>query len=89
MAAAPRNRQADGRQRRQRLDDRNHARSDGKPQVTYNADPLYLYAPDQNPGDATGQGLTAFGAAWFAVSPAGNQVSEQATGSGGSGGTGY
>ena len=58
-------------------------RSDGKPQVTYNGHPLYLYAADQNPGDATGQGLTAFGAAWFTVSPAGNQVSGQATSSGG------
>jgi hypothetical protein len=69
-------------------------RSDGKPQVTYNGHPLYLYAADQNPGDATGQGLTAFGAAWFTVSPAGNQVSGQATSSGstssgGGGGFGY
>ena len=69
-------------------------RSDGKPQVTYNGHPLYLYAADQNPGDATGQGLTAFGAAWFTVSPAGNQVSGQATSSGGTssgggGGFGY
>jgi predicted lipoprotein with Yx(FWY)xxD motif len=64
-------------------------RSDGKPQVTYNGHPLYLYAADQNPGDATGQGLEAFGAAWFTVSPAGNQVSGQATSSGGGGGFGY
>ena len=65
-------------------------RSDGKPQVTYNGHPLYLYAADQNPGDATGQGLTAFGAAWFTVSPAGNQVSGQATStSGGGGGFSY
>lgn len=64
-------------------------RSDGRPQVTYNGHPLYLYAADQKPGDATGQGLSAFGAAWFTLSPAGNQVSGQATSSGGNGGSSY
>jgi predicted lipoprotein with Yx(FWY)xxD motif len=63
-------------------------RSDGNPQVTYNGHPLYLYAGDQNPGDTNGQGLTAFGGGWFAVSPAGNQVSGQGSNSGG-GGYGY
>jgi predicted lipoprotein with Yx(FWY)xxD motif len=61
-------------------------RSDGKPQVTYDGHPLYRYTADQKPGDATGQGLDAFGAAWLAVSPAGNQVSGKATSSGGGGG---
>jgi predicted lipoprotein with Yx(FWY)xxD motif len=67
-------------------------RSDGKPQVTYNGHPLYTYTADQNAGDATGQGLTAFGASWFTVSPDGNQVSGPATSSGSSssgGGFGY
>ena len=59
------------------------ARSDGKPQVTYNGHPLYLYSGDQNPGDTTGQGLTAFGAAWYAVSPAGDQITAQPSSSGG------
>ena len=62
-------------------------RSDGKPQVTYNGHPLYLYSGDQNPGDTSGQGLTAFGGAWFAVSPSGNQVSGQASSSSGGGST--
>ena len=62
-------------------------RSDGKPQITYNGHPLYLYSGDQNPGDTNGQGLTAFGAAWFALSPAGNMVS--GTGSNKSGSFGY
>jgi predicted lipoprotein with Yx(FWY)xxD motif len=62
-------------------------RSDGNPQVTYNGHPLYLYQGDQKPGDANGQGSTAFGAAWYALSPAGNQVSARASSS--SGGTGY
>jgi ketosteroid isomerase-like protein len=60
------------------------ARSDGKPQVTYNGHPLYLYAGDQKAGDTNGQGVTAFGAAWYALSAAGNQVSGQPSSSGGS-----
>jgi predicted lipoprotein with Yx(FWY)xxD motif len=50
-------------------------RSGGKRQVTYNGHPLYLFIKDKKAGQTTGQGVTAFGAAWFAVSPAGNQVS--------------
>jgi hypothetical protein len=49
-------------------------RSDGRPQVTYNGHPLYTYTGDQNPGDTNGQGLTAFGGGWFALSPAGARV---------------
>jgi predicted lipoprotein with Yx(FWY)xxD motif len=54
-------------------------RSDGKPQVTYNGHPLYLFAGDNTPGATNGQGMTAFGARWFVVSPAGNQVSGKST----------
>jgi predicted lipoprotein with Yx(FWY)xxD motif len=50
------------------------ARSDGKPQVTYNGHPLYLFAGDQKPGDANGQGVNAFGGLWYALSSAGNQI---------------
>jgi predicted lipoprotein with Yx(FWY)xxD motif len=57
-------------------------RSDGNPQVTYHGHPLYLYAGDQEPGDTNGQGLTQFGGGWFALSPAGDQVSGQGSGSG-------
>jgi predicted lipoprotein with Yx(FWY)xxD motif len=63
-------------------------RSDGAPQVTYNGHPLYLYQGDQKPGDTSGQGLSAFGAAWYALSPARNQITGQASSSGG-GGSGY
>jgi predicted lipoprotein with Yx(FWY)xxD motif len=67
-------------------------RSDGKPQVTYNGHLLYLYAGDEHAGDTEGQGVTAFGAAWYALTPAGSQVSAQASSSSGSspgGGGGY
>jgi predicted lipoprotein with Yx(FWY)xxD motif len=59
-------------------------RSDGSRQVTYNGHPLYLYVGDKKPGDVNGQGVIAFGAAWYALTPAGNQISAQPTGSGGS-----
>ena len=49
-------------------------RSDGKPQATYNGHPLYSFVMDTEPGDTNGEGLTAFGGTWFAVSPAGNPV---------------
>jgi predicted lipoprotein with Yx(FWY)xxD motif len=50
-------------------------RSDGKPQVTYNGHPLYTFLQDTKAGQTNGQGLSAFGASWFTLSPAGNQVS--------------
>jgi predicted lipoprotein with Yx(FWY)xxD motif len=52
-------------------------RSDGTPQVTYNGHPLYTFVKDQKPGEVNGQGVTAFGASWFAVSPDGNQISSR------------
>ena len=58
-------------------------RSDGAPQVVYNGHPLYLFSGDRNPGDTNGQGVTAFGAAWYAVSPAGNRVTGSASTGGG------
>jgi predicted lipoprotein with Yx(FWY)xxD motif len=61
-------------------------RSDGKPQVTYNGHPLYLFAGDHNPGDINGQGLNAFGAKWYVLSPAGNQITQTAGGGSSTGG---
>ena len=63
-------------------------RSDGKTQVTYNGHPLYLFSGDNSPGDTNGQGVTAFGAAWFAVAPSGSQVSGSSSSSS-SGGSGF
>jgi predicted lipoprotein with Yx(FWY)xxD motif len=55
-------------------------RSDGTSQVTYNGHPVYRYSGDQNAGDTAGEGLDAFGAEWYVLSPAGDQVED---GSGG------
>jgi predicted lipoprotein with Yx(FWY)xxD motif len=68
-------------------------RADGARQVTYGGHPLYRFVKDHRAGDVTGQGVTAFGAAWFAVSPSGAQISatppSPATTGGSSGGGGY
>ena len=57
-------------------------RTDGARQVTYNGHPLYTFVKDHKPGDVNGQGVIAFGAGWFAVSPAGNQITSQPAGHG-------
>ncbi|HTY95707.1 MAG TPA: hypothetical protein VMB91_01615 [Solirubrobacteraceae bacterium] len=49
-------------------------RSDGTKQVTYNGHPLYLFVEDRSPADTNGQGVNAFGAKWFVLSPSGNTV---------------
>jgi predicted lipoprotein with Yx(FWY)xxD motif len=66
-------------------------RPEGTTQLTYSGHPLYLFAKDQKAGETNGQGLSAFGAAWFALNPAGNQVSGQPSSpsTGGGGGLGY
>ena len=64
-------------------------RSDGTKQVTYNGHPLYLFIKDKKPGQTNGQGVTAFGAAWFALTPSGNQASTPVSSSGGGSGGGY
>jgi predicted lipoprotein with Yx(FWY)xxD motif len=63
------------------------SRSGGAKQVTYNGHPLYLFKNDNSPGDTNGQGLSAFGGSWYALSPAGDQVSGTSPSSGG--GYGY
>jgi predicted lipoprotein with Yx(FWY)xxD motif len=54
-------------------------RGDGTTQVTYNHHSLYYYSGDSQPGQQNGQGVNAFGAAWFVVAPAGAAVSGGAT----------
>ncbi len=43
-------------------------RDDGNSQVTHDGMPLYFYAEDTEPGDATGEGV---GGVWFIASPEG------------------
>jgi predicted lipoprotein with Yx(FWY)xxD motif len=61
-------------------------RSDGTKQVTYNGHPLYRFAGDKQAGDTNGEGVNAFGGNWYAISPAGDQISPPAGSSGGGGG---
>ena len=49
----------------------------GSSQVTYAGHPLYWFSGDTAAGDTNGEGLTDFGGAWYAVSPAGKAVEEQ------------
>jgi len=49
-------------------------RSGGVQQVTYNKHPLYLFIEDTAAGNVNGQGVNAFGALWWLVSPAGNAI---------------
>jgi predicted lipoprotein with Yx(FWY)xxD motif len=49
-------------------------RADGRLQVTYNHHPLYAFLKDTKKGQTNGEGVNAFGANWYAVSPAGAKV---------------
>jgi len=53
-------------------------RADGRMQVTYNRHPLYTFVKDTKKGQTHGEGLTAFGGQWNAVSPAGTKVERPA-----------
>lgn len=44
-------------------------RTDGTTQVTYNGQPLYYYADDDEPGETDGQGVND---AWYVVNPDGS-----------------
>jgi predicted lipoprotein with Yx(FWY)xxD motif len=55
-------------------------RGDGKMQVVFNGHPLYYYSGDGAGGTVNGEGQKAFGAAWYALSPAGQEVKGAATG---------
>ena len=51
-------------------------RADGRLQVTYNHHPLYTFVKDTKAGQTNGEGVSAFGAAWAAVSPAGAKIAK-------------
>jgi predicted lipoprotein with Yx(FWY)xxD motif len=54
-------------------------RTTARSQVTYNGHPLYTFIKDTKSGATNGEGLTAFGGHWFAVSPAGKQISSHSS----------
>jgi len=62
-------------------------RSDGKRQVVIDGHPLYFFKGDQSAGQLNGQGLDAFGAKWFIVSPSGKSVTGSASSSSSGGST--
>jgi predicted lipoprotein with Yx(FWY)xxD motif len=49
-------------------------RSDGTVQVMYNNWPLYTWAEDTAPGQATGEGLDNLGGVWYALDASGSAV---------------
>jgi predicted lipoprotein with Yx(FWY)xxD motif len=57
-------------------------RADGRRQVTYNHHPLYTFVKDKSKGQTHGEGVSAFGSKWYAVSPAGAKVLPRPAGNG-------
>ncbi|HVO52858.1 MAG TPA: hypothetical protein VMT37_00440 [Solirubrobacterales bacterium] len=51
-------------------------RKDGTVQVTYKGHPLYTFAGDQNPGEANGNDVSAFGAQWYALKGNGEEAGD-------------
>ena len=61
-------------------------RHNGRRQVTYAGHPLYTFVGDKTTGDTSGEGLTNFGAEWYALSASGRTVApSQPSSSGGYG----
>jgi Secreted repeat of unknown function len=77
LAPVRHDRGAAGRQRRVCRPAWDHARTGGTTEVTYHGHPLYYYAADSKPGDTNGQGVKAFGAEWYVLSPAGDKVEKE------------
>jgi predicted lipoprotein with Yx(FWY)xxD motif len=58
-------------------------RSDGTTQLTVNGWPVYTYAADTGPGQATGQGKNLSGGLWWVIAPSGAQIKSGAGDAGG------
>jgi predicted lipoprotein with Yx(FWY)xxD motif len=54
-------------------------RSNGGLQVTYDNHPLYTYVLDKQAGQTKGEGISAFGAKWYAVSAKGTAIIKPAS----------
>jgi predicted lipoprotein with Yx(FWY)xxD motif len=59
-------------------------RADGRLQVTYNHHPLYRFVKDVKKGQTNGEGVDAYGAEWYVVSPAGSKIEKRGQGGYGS-----
>jgi len=57
-------------------------RRDGRLQITYNHHPLYTFVKDTAKGQTNGEGVSAYGAEWYALSSTGAKLESNA-------GTGY
>jgi predicted lipoprotein with Yx(FWY)xxD motif len=55
-------------------------RSDGSKQATYDGHPLYTYAADTAPGQATGNGVNGFGGVWHEVTASGTTAATSNSG---------
>jgi hypothetical protein len=60
-------------------------RADGRMQVTYNHHPLYMFVKDTKKGQTSGEAVSAFGASWYVLSPAGVKIVKSAPSTGGGG----
>jgi predicted lipoprotein with Yx(FWY)xxD motif len=60
----------------------------GVRQVTYAGHPLYTFVGDKSAGQTSGEGLTNFGAAWYAIAASGRKVEESQSNSGSSSSSG-
>jgi predicted lipoprotein with Yx(FWY)xxD motif len=58
-------------------------RADGTTQATYDGHPLYTYAADTSPGQATGNGINSFGGVWHEITPSGTAPAASGGGGGG------
>jgi predicted lipoprotein with Yx(FWY)xxD motif len=58
-------------------------RADGTMQATYDGHPLYTYTADTSPGQASGNGINAFGGVWHEITPSGAAPSSSGGGGGG------
>jgi len=56
----------------------------GVRQVTYAGHPLYTFVGDKSAGQTSGEGLTNFGAGWYAIAASGRKVEKSQSSSGGS-----
>ena len=64
-------------------------RSDGSTQATFDGHPLYTFTADTSPGQAKGNGLTAFGGVWHENTTSGSAAPASSPASGGGAGSGY